>query len=377
MKRNKLAKKLTAALLTGAMVMSMGGMTAFADTPKEIENITLTKTVTTDGKTFAPNTEFKFTISEGKGGNMQIDGKNQSVEPGRPGLFTISSSVPSGQERNDLKFAPDTTQDPKGSYNRELIYDVNDPSEVGISKPGIYHYTIMETNDGYEGITYDDKERNIFVYVNSKVDENNTPTGELYVSAIICEKDGGYEGLDQGSSKTGLTFTNDYGETNDKVHSLKVTKHIRGNQASAGDKFTFEVTVAGTSGEAYWVIYNEGLDTEEKQSVVSGQTVTFKNVQADGIIMIYGLTSGDTYTVEETDNAGYTKTFVKEVGSETEKEAGNISGTIETNSAAEFINEKKADTPTGIAMTFAPYAVMVAFAGVFAVMFLRKKREDF
>lgn len=149
------------------------------------------------------------------------------------------------------------------------------------------------------------------------------------------------------------------------------------NQASAGDKFTFEVTVAGTSGEAYWVIYNEGLDTEEKQSVVSGQTVTFKNVQADGIIMIYGLTSGDTYTVEETDNAGYTKTFVKEVGSETEKEAGNISGTIETNSAAEFINEKKADTPTGIAMTFAPYAVMVAFAGVFAVMFLRKKREDF
>ncbi len=64
------------------------------------------------------------------------------------------------------------------------------------------------------------------------------------------------------------------------------------------------------------------------------------------------------------------------MSSETEKEAGNISGTIETNSAAgTFINEKKADTPTGIAMTFAPYAVMVAFAGVFAVMFLRKKEK--
>lgn len=377
MKRNKLAKKLTAALLTGAMVMSMGGMTAFADTPKEIENITLTKTVTTDGKTFAPNTEFKFTISEGEGGNIQIDGKEQSVEPGKAGLFSVSSSVPSGQEENNLKFAPDTTQDPEASYNRALIYDVNDPSEVGISKPGIYHYTIKESNDGYEGITYDDAERNIFVYVNSKVDENNIPTGELYVSAIICEKDGGYEGLDQGSSKTGLTFTNDYGKNNDAVHSLKVTKHIRGNQASAGDKFTFTVTVTGTSGEAYWVVYNEGLGTEEKKSVVSGQAVTFNNVQADGTITIYGLTSGDTYTVTETDNAGYTKTLVKEVGSEAEKEADNISGKILTNSTADFINEKNADTPTGIAMTFAPYAVMVAFAGVFAVMFLRKKREDF
>ena len=40
-------------------------------------------------------------------------------------------------------------------------------------------------------------------------------------------------------------------------------------------------------------------------------------------------------------------------------------------------NARSATTPTGIAMTFAPYIVMVAFAGVFAVMFLRKKREDF
>ena len=42
-----------------------------------------------------------------------------------------------------------------------------------------------------------------------------------------------------------------------------------------------------------------------------------------------------------------------------------------------FTNEKNADNPaTGIITTFAPYILLIAAAGVFAVLFLHKKRND-
>ena len=42
----------------------------------------------------------------------------------------------------------------------------------------------------------------------------------------------------------------------------------------------------------------------------------------------------------------------------------------------EFTNNRDAVTPTGIVMSFAPYILLVALAGVFAVLFLRKRRHE-
>ncbi len=79
MKRNMLAKKLMAGLLTGTMVLSMGGMTAFATEdsnmkpldPVAISAVPIEKNLLTDGKTYAPNTQFTFNVVSGDAGYMK------------------------------------------------------------------------------------------------------------------------------------------------------------------------------------------------------------------------------------------------------------------------------------------------------------------
>lgn len=46
------------------------------------------------------------------------------------------------------------------------------------------------------------------------------------------------------------------------------------------------------------------------------------------------------------------------------------------NNAVVCTNLKNAVTPTGIAMTVAPYILMVAVAGIFAILFLRRRHEE-
>lgn len=59
--KRRMNKRMATAALAGAMVLSMNGMSAFA----AVTEFNLTKEVTTDGNTHAPNTAFSFTIEEG------------------------------------------------------------------------------------------------------------------------------------------------------------------------------------------------------------------------------------------------------------------------------------------------------------------------
>lgn len=406
MKKKLFAKKVTAALVTATMVMSMGGMTAFAEgttTPTEISEIKLKKDLTVAEKTYAPNTEFSFTIQGGSAQNSAIIGSN--TETGiRAGLnpelmFTVASGAD-----NNLQFTPDMSLAADGeSYEKELTYNVTIPDSIKAQGPGIYHYTIRENNGGFEGITYDETLRDLYVYIASETEADGTPTGELYVYAIICTKNGAIDGgvdLTQGG-KTGLSFTNDYGKSNNLVKKLTVTKTVAGNQSNKSDEFTFTVTVNPDnekSKEWYRVEYidvTEGSDGELQDGIPveyivkpedeDFATITIPNVSHNDKIVIYGLTKGDEFTVIETDAKGYKHTYTQQVGGTMDESKDNniISGTLQVSEdvlfdgTAAIKNVNNAGPATGIAMTFAPYAVMVVFAGVFAVMFLRKKREDF
>ena len=122
MKRNMFAKKLTAALLTGTMVMSMG-MTAFAET----RSVTITKNVTTDGKTHAPNTTFNFKISQGTSGTI-IGEEEETVVVYAGEMSAIQSADIS------ISFADDD--------NVAALYDKNGTFTINpdaFSKPGVYH----------------------------------------------------------------------------------------------------------------------------------------------------------------------------------------------------------------------------------------------
>lgn len=372
MKRNMFAKKLTAALLTGTMVMSMG-MTAFAET----QSVTITKNVTTDGKTHAPNTTFNFKISQGEGETITGEG-DETVVVYAGEISAISSTDVS------IAFADDNSV--AALYDESGTFTI-DPD--AFSKPGVFHYTIAEVipvdDNKYEGIEYDGTEYDMYVYITET-------EGVRSVAAITV----GENVIDPGSDLEGkvdaIEFTNVYGaeddDEKDKVYDLTITKVVTGNQGEKGRDFKVDITITN-NGDDPEKVYEAEKYTDNEDN---GTPVTFESgVKYEGLtltdgesIHIYGLTANDTFKVDEESltSDGYTVTYTAANGAEENPEDDGqddyITGKVTADGAQVTItNDKTVTTPTGIAMTFAPYAVMVAFAGVFAVMFLRKKREDF
>ncbi len=338
MKKRKLGR-ISAMVAASAMMMSLFGMNVSAE--ESMTSVDVTKTVTTDGNTYAPNTTFNFSVATaGAGeydGNVVYAGVEGGLSAERGAAFSPSGS------------APAASYEAKGSL------------EVDVSvfeKPGVYHYTVTETAGTYSGITYDNSSYDVYVYV--YVDDNN----DMYVGNVVSVKNG---------AKTGLAFTNDYGKDNDGTHDLEVTKTIQGNQAVIDQDFEFKVQINGTTGEWYKVVVKEDAAATGAESVIVGGTEYTYQITNGGSIRIYGLSNDDTYTVVETaaNDDGYTTTID---GSATKD--GKATGVVtKDDTVISYVNAKNAVTPTGIIMTVAPYVLIVAAAGVLAVLFLRRRRS--
>lgn len=383
MKKNRLLKVLTSAALTAVMVASMG-TSAFA----AVTEIGLKKTVTTDGNTYAPNTTFGFTLGEGDAGSVSggdFGGDNLVVYRGVEGGISLD-------DPNVFKFGPEE-EDMKtveSSYERTGKININTKTSNGMElydKPGIYHYTIKENQGSYEGIIYDtaeyaptntDKIRDIYVYVEYKAGS----TTEFEVTYVVVAKDGKKQGVNGN-----IEFVNNYGEgNNNTTHDLTVTKKVEGNQANKNQGFDFTVNVTGTPGEYYKIVKTDKdgnpvdikVDDKVVTYLVSGTSsrVSLKN---DESIQIFGLTANDKYTVSEADytSDGYTTTLKIDEGAVQSVREINEQTLSKDGTKIEVTNTKDVSTPTGIVLSFAPYILLVALAGVFGVSFLRKKREDF
>lgn len=364
MKKTNLAKKLTAMAMTGTMVMSMG-MTAFAaEVPTEFD---FTKEITTDGNTVAPAVKFTFDVTPG---TDSASGVSPVVTAGPEGGLTVG----------DVEFNGDENANEEGTYSKTGKLNVNISAFDGLA-PGIYSYVLSEKDfevpstgkNPYEGINKDTTEYTLYVYMTD--DDLN---GELEYKGVTTTVLG--EDAEVDTKVPSLTFTNDYGKDNDGTHDLTIRKLVAGNQGNKTHPFSFTVKIDGAAGEKYKVAYGDETDV-----IASGETKEF-TLAHDATFVIYGLSESDTYTITEKNNdgdlTGYETTVSKQnvISSSADSGEGVLeqTGTVNADEATvNYTNTKNVTTPTGIAMTFAPYALMVVFAGVFAVMFLRKKREDF
>lgn len=349
MKKRTLVKRLSAVVLAGMMTAAMG-MTSLADeTPAGNTgvatgtSIPVTKTVTTDGDTYAPNTSFTIAVETAGAGNY--DGN------------VVYEGVTDGLIGTTISFVPGDSTKPSYSQSGTLTADASK-----FSKPGVYHYTVKEKAGSYEGIVYDSTSYDVYVYV-----YNNSDGNGLSVGNIVSVKNG---------AKVALDFTNDYGagENNDSTHDVTIKKSIEGDQADLNATFTFTVAVNGATGEKYKVVVTkDGVTTTT--SVESGKSIDVTGIGHNDTITIYGLTEGDTYTVteKEANEDGYVTT----VDNSTEK-TGEVTGSATADKTEHTVhNTKNAVTPTGIVMSIAPYILLVALAGVLAVLFLRRRREEF
>lgn len=340
--KRRMTKRMAAATLAGAMVLSMNGMAWAA-----VTEFNLTKEVTTDGNTHAPNTTFRFTITEGDEGTLGT----AKVYAGVAGGLTLDTA-------NDFSFAPGA--DTSATYTKTGKINVN----VDVfKKPGVYHYLVTETQDTYDGITYDVTPRHLYVFVVNA-------TNGYEVDAIKVVKDG------ETAKADNLKIVNSYGDgtTNDDIHDFIIKKTVTGNQGHKNMPFSFTVTIDGddadkAGAEKYKAVKTSKTSGEETIHITDGVPHDFTLMDSD-TLHIYGLSEKDKYTVTETDYSadGYTTT-VKDSNAEGFLTADGIT--------VEFINRKDVGPATGVAMTFAPYVLLVAAAGgLGAVVLGKKKRED-
>ena len=350
-----ISRRLAAAVMAGAMMVSMVGMTAFAE-GDPITSLPISKIVTTDGDTYAPATSFEFTVDNGAAIEDFNDGKN---------IVDVTGGVTGGLTGTTITSVPTTTSDddvvePADSYTFSGSLAVNISA---FQKPGVYHYVVTETEGVYEGIAYSEESYDVYVYV---VNANNEGT-VFKVDTVIAFKNG--------SKVSDVTFTNNYGEgSNNSTHDVTVTKVLTGTMANMSDTFSFNVGVKGASGEAYKIVYTQkGIPATTY--VMSNGTTTLTGIGHNDTITIYGLTANDTYTVTETDGTSQGYTVSDSVKTDA---AGTVSGKVTADNTNETItNTKNAVTPTGIAMTIAPYAIMVVAAAGVAFLFLRRRNSEF
>ena len=157
-----------------------------------------------------------------------------------------------------------------------------------------------------------------------------------------------------------VTITNKY-ET--KKYKVYVRKELDGNMYNSSDKFDFNVT---------------------------GKTETLQ-LGKDETSSAYEVTYGDSFTVKETNDKGYTSTTAKAykatVRNGTVSAGEEVNGTYKdadksytlSNITEDIIivytNTKTIQPPNGIITTIAPYAIMVVLAAGAGVYFVYSRRR--
>ena len=352
--KKKFSTRLLAALMAGTLAAGMMGMGVCAEetTPTNVSEVSITKKVTTDGHTYAPKTAFVFTVSPADEGTYNNDAVKAGV---KGGLYFNKDTSGEKVYTGSIAFAPGGTT-PSAEYTETTKLKA-DASVFPAT--GIYHYTLSETDSKYSGIGYDTTARDVYVYVYEK---NN----ERYVGSIQMVK--------RGTSEKNGAFVNDYGKDNNTTHDITVKKSVAGNMGEHDKLFTFSVSVNGDAGEWYKVLVKEtGNSNAVESHIVSGADAVKYSIKDTGSIQIFGLTSNDTYTVEEAD---YSKDgYVTTVGSETTR---TVTGNIQEDGVSKTVtNTKNTSTPTGIILNYGPYILMIVLAGSLATFFLfRRNRKQ-
>ena len=378
LKNNKFFRRLAAALMAGTMMVSMFGMTAFAEgnsgsEPSEPDSVTaITKRLNKGENLYLPATSFEFTIRGANADEVDGDVKNGvAVKAGTTGdvVFTGTNStmaelpMPTGEDDAN---AEEVTW---GTLNVEISENAQ------FSEVGVYRYVIEETDGDYPGVTYDTAKRYLDVYVMN----SDSGSGYEYYYSIVNTNDT--------STKGNGIITNTYSSDSDDLYYLKVTKNIEGDQGllTAGFDFTVQITSDHENEKFYVVVYGENdLQKGEAQTITVAEETNTGSVRVtlydDDYVMVYGLSAGDSYSVTETkaNQDGYKTTY--KINNEEEEKTytgavtgANFTGDVEIT----FINTRNASIPTGVVLNVAPYVAMVALAGVLAFVFLRRRNNNF
>ena len=368
MKMSKKIRTLVSTALISAMVLTMGGMSAFADNTSVTGSstaVTIDKYLVMDKDANVPNATFSYTITAG----TAVPAKENIPEvKAGIGTVTISATAFAAGDTTSTESNSIVTLATDQKYAKtEAIVDF---SSVTFEEPGIYRYKITENDTTEPGITKDYNTLYLDVYVTS--DDDGKLAIDKYVlhkTDEIADKDGKYTKADE--KTTG--FVNTYA-----TKDLTLEKQVTGNQGNRNKAFNFTVGITNADPSTKYTMVAspsellKGKDTLTADE--SGKVSTAISLKDDQSLTILGLTAGTQFVITEEDYSkeGYTTTNTHGDGLTTDVETMG-----EEDNKVVFTNNREVTTPTGIVMTFGPYILLIALAGVFATLFFRKRREEF
>ena len=353
LKNNKYARRLAAALMTGAMMVSMLGMTAMAEEPMSVGFDKVLDMTEAEGAS-VPDVTFTYTIEKG------------TAVPATDSTLEIKEGV--GNPTVDAaEFTYNDTAAPKVKKH----VSVNFP-EGTFNEPGIYRYVVTEAGTENADITNDQNvTRYLDVYVNN---ENKIIGSQLLTTTDAPDKDSEY--VTQNKSEG---YTNSY-----KTYDLTLDKVVKGNMGNKGKSWSFTIEFTGPENASFT------MGGEPIKLGANGKgSATFELKDTDPVKEIKGIPSTVTYKIiEDIDKGeGYTTTYKVNNGDPTSMTANEDGTTVSTgdtliamgmqDNVVVVTNSRTANAPaTGVILNIAPYILMVALAGVLAFFFLRKRHYE-
>lgn len=343
-------KKIAAFVLAGTMAIGMSATVFAADPSSEAlkDKGKFTKTFITDDDTYQPAATFTF---------MQPTGANPTNNEEVSGIPVLNGAKGPVVTLGNANFEAATTTGPKTA---DVSITYGDLTNV---VPGVYKYSFSEKASDDTNIKYDTTTKYLYVFVALDKEGNKTVTGASMT--------------DEASNKKVPGITNEYGkdkDNKDTLHDLTIKKNITGDMANVNETFTFKVKVKSSDGKAKYKVVVTRKGKSIITSINEDTETPIENIGKGDSITIYSLAKGDTYTVEEVgaNTNGY-KAIIDGKASDDGK-TNDTFGDVDVE--VNYENNKKAATPTGIIMNYAPYIAMLAAACVLAVVFFNRRRED-
>ena len=401
--------KLATLALSGMMVMSMA-MPAFAE--KITVEGALTKTLHTDGKTYAPNTEFTFKVKPEPAGKFKATtGQVYTTLVAEEGAIEVTPAkfAPAADDETDIVKKLGVTDANGASFTSKANFIFNtDKFNQG---EGIYKFSLNEDAGDYDGIRYNGSQ--FYVYISYYLKEEGGVKKPDF-KVLLAKKTGERDEHGLPCEEKPDDIPNNYGKhvppvfpdpdpnpnpgpgpkpkptPNDSTHDVTITKKIMGAGANPGEKFKFTVTVIPSNAGEKYHIENVGSTITFDHLKANQASAAFEVTDNTGI-KIYGLTQGDQVIVNELESGkGYTMTvdvpaaqkdsnnptFVKELGLNNSNPYEAHFNVIKDDAKVFVQNTPGRITPTGIVMNVAPYAMMLAVAGGLGVVFVNRKKEE-
>lgn len=356
-------KKLFAGVVAAAMMLTMAVPAFAAESNLKDGKIELTKTFTAVNRgTTSQEEDFTFTITAG----ATVNGKRVEVANNKDLTGVPNFGTDNRLEKNVDDLTAGVTGKESGTFT------IDPKEELKITRPGIYYYTVTETNKSAQGVTYAEP-------LTMKVTAGYATADATELTYWVA--------LTRDTAETNFLFNQEKKVGQDKAFEntyragdLVITKAIRGSNGDRAHEFNFTITLSGQKGTK--VSYT--VDDKPTTGIIGEDgTLTIPNIKMadNGQFVISNIPYGVTYTISE-ETEGYTATAKK--GSDT----ANLATTDTTavyNDSVDAASTTIAFTntlgntviDTGVILDNAPYILMLAVvAGGAMTLVIKKRREE-